>query len=312
LRTVFGVERHRDHHLLTRAKEVEYHRRSCIGRRPGGRRLSFGLLRFARNNGEGGQVEAFDLSGRRALVTGGANGIGAAIVRALAKAGVKVAVCDLDAAAAEGLAKEVGGVAVAIDVRHRASVEKAFSAAVERLGPLDIVAANAGVSTMRRAVDLSDDDWDFNMDVNARGIFLTNQAACRHFLAAGRKGVIVNTASLAAKVGAPLLAHYSASKFAVLGWTQALAREMAPHAIRVNAVCPGFVRTSMQEREIVWEAELRGMTPEAVRAEYVSLTPLGRIEEPEDVAKVVLFLASDASAFMTGQGVNVTGGVRMD
>jgi NAD(P)-dependent dehydrogenase (short-subunit alcohol dehydrogenase family) len=98
----------------------------------------------------------------------------------------------------------------------------------------------------------------------------------------------------------------------VLGWTQGLAREMAPHSIRVNAICPGFVRTSMQEREIVWEAELRGMTPEAVRAEYVSLTPLGRIEEPEDVADVVLFLASDASRFMTGQGVNVTGGVRMD
>ena len=96
--------------------------------------------------------------------------------------------------------------------------------------------------------------------------------------------MIVNTASLAGKVGAPLLAHYSASKFAVLGWTQALAREMAEHGIRVNAVCPGFVRTSMQEREIVWEGAHRGLTPEEVRAEYVSLTPLGRIEEPEDVA----------------------------
>ena len=123
------------------------------------------------------------------------------------------------------------------------------------------------------------------------------------------QGAIVNTASLAGKVGAPLLAHYSASKFAVLGWTQALAREMAPHGIRVNAVCPGFVRTSMQEREIDWEG-LRDMS-DAVRAEYVSLTPLGRIEEPEDVADVVLFLASDASRFMTGQGINVTGGVYM-
>ena len=165
---------------------------------------------------------------------------------------------------------------------------------------------------MRRAVDITDEEWEFNFAVNARGIFLSNQVACRHFLAQKRQGVIVNTASLAGKVGAPLLAHYSASKFAVLGWTQALAREMAPHGIRVNAVCPGFVRTSMQEREIVWEGELRGMTPEAVRAEYVSLTPMGRIEEPEDVADVVVFLASDAARFMTGQGVNVTGGVRMD
>jgi meso-butanediol dehydrogenase/(S,S)-butanediol dehydrogenase/diacetyl reductase len=264
--------------------------------------------------GKGAVLSVFSLDGRRAIVTGGARGIGAAIARALARSGVRVATADLDLPAAEALAKELGGAALAvgIDVRERASVEQAMTSAIESLGGLDILVANAGVSTMRKAVDLTDEDWDFNMSVNATGIFLANQIACRYFLANNRKGVIVNTASLAGKVGAPLLAHYSASKFAALGWTQALAREMAPHGIRVNAVCPGFVRTSMQEREIVWEAELRGMTPEAVRAEYVSLTPLGRIEEPEDVADVVLFLASDASRFMTGQAINVTGGVRMD
>ena len=188
-----------------------------------------------------------------------------------------------------------------------------MTSAIDGLGGLDILAANAGVSTMRRAVDLTDEDWDFNMSRQCDAASSSpTRSPAGISSPSGRKGVIVNTASLAGKVGAPLLAHYSASKFAVLGWTQGLAREMAPHGIRVNAVCPGFVRTSMQEREIVWEAELRGMTPEAVRAEYVSLTPLGRIEEPEDVADVVLFLASDASRFMTGQGVNVTGGVRMD
>ena len=235
-------------------------------------------------------------------------------MRALARSGVRVAIADLDADAADELARELGhgAFALGIDVRNRASVDAAIGKAVARLGGLDIQCANAGVSTMQRAVDLTDEEWDFNFDVNARGIFLANQIACRYFLKEKLKGVIVNTASLAGKVGAPLLAHYSASKFAVLGWTQALAREMAPHGIRVNAVCPGFVKTSMQEREIVWEAQLRGMTPEAVRAEYISLTPLGRIEEPEDVADVVLFLASDASGFMTGQGINVTGGVRMD
>jgi NAD(P)-dependent dehydrogenase (short-subunit alcohol dehydrogenase family) len=259
-------------------------------------------------------TEPFELKDRRAIVTGGARGIGAAIVRALARAGVRVAVTDVDLAAAKSLADEIGGGATAfqIDVRDRGSTETVLAEAIAALGGLDILAANAGVSTMRPAVDITDEEWDHNFDVNARGIFLTNQVACRYFLAEKRKGVIVNTASLAGKVGAPLLAHYSASKFAVLGWTQALAREMAPHGIRVNAVCPGFVRTSMQEREVIWESELRGMTPEAVRAEYVSLTPMGRIEEPEDVADVVLFLASDASRFMTGQGVNVTGGVRMD
>jgi NAD(P)-dependent dehydrogenase (short-subunit alcohol dehydrogenase family) len=256
----------------------------------------------------------FELRGRKAIVTGGARGIGAAIVRALAGAGVQVAIADLDLAAALDLAKEIGAGAGAfeVDVRDRASQQRAFDAALAHLGALDILAANAGVSTMRRAIDLTDDEWAFNMDVNARGIFLSNQIACRYFLSEKRAGAIVNTASLAGKVGAPLLAHYSASKFAVLGWTQALAREMAAHNVRVNAVCPGFVRTSMQEREILWEGELRGMTAEAVRAEYVALTPMGRIEEPEDVADVALFLASDAARFMTGQGLNVTGGVRMD
>ncbi len=256
----------------------------------------------------------FDLTGRKALVTGGAKGIGAAIVRALDAAGATVAIADLDVMAAQTVVASLanGGFAVEIDVTKRASVEHALGQAIEGLGWLDILCANAGVSTMRPAIDITDEEWDFNFDVNARGVFLTNQIATRYFLAQKKQAVIVNTASLAAKVGAPLLAHYSASKFAVFGWTQALARELAPKGIRVNCVCPGFVKTSMQEREIIWEAELRGMTPEAVRAEYVSLTPLGRIEEPEDVADVVVFLASDASRFMTGQGINITGGVRMD
>jgi NAD(P)-dependent dehydrogenase (short-subunit alcohol dehydrogenase family) len=150
------------------------------------------------------------------------------------------------------------------------------------------------------------------MDVNAKGVFLSDREAVRHFLAEGRPGVIVNTASMAGKIGAPFLAHYSASKFAVVGFTQGLAREVGGNGIRVNAVCPGFVRTGMQERELVWEGSLRGMTPEEVQNEMVTLTPLGRIEEPEDVADVVAFLASDEARFMTGQAVNVTGGARMD
>jgi NAD(P)-dependent dehydrogenase (short-subunit alcohol dehydrogenase family) len=233
-----------------------------------------------------------ELRGRSAIVTGAATGIGR------------------DLAAAQAAAAAIGGgaVGIGVDVRSRDSVEAAWRAAEAALGPVDILAANAGVSTMRRAVDLTDADWDFNFAVNARGVFLTNQIAARAFLARGR-GTIVNTASLAAKVGAPLLAHYSASKFAVLGWTQALARELAPAGIRVNAVCPGFVRTGMQSREVAWEAELRGVTPERVIADYVAQTPLGRLEEPEDVAGVVVFLCSDQARFMTGQGINVTGGV---
>lgn len=257
-------------------------------------------------------AEFSELRGRRAIVTGGATGIGRAIATALAEQGAIVAVADLDLAAAERAAIDLGGgaIAIAMDVRERTSVEEGFARMLDRLGGCEICIANAGVSTMAPALDLTDRDWDFNMAVNARGVFLTNQIAARHFVARGA-GCIVNTASLAAKVGAPLLAHYSASKFAVLGWTQALARELAPRGIRVNAVCPGFVRTSMQAREVEWEAKLRGLTPDQVIDDYIRQTPLGRLEEPEDVAGVVVFLCSDGARFMTGQGINVTGGVYM-
>ena len=254
------------------------------------------------------------LTDRKALVTGGGKGIGQAIVRALADEGAMLAVTDLDLANAESAAAELGNRATAfqLDVTDAAQTAAVFQAAEEALGGLDLVIANAGISTMNRVVDLTEEEWDANMAVNAKGVFLTNREAVRRFLAAGTEGVIVNTASLAGKIGAPLLAHYVASKFAVVGFTQSLAKEVAEHGIRVNAVCPGFVRTSMQEREIAWEAELRGMTPEAVRDEYVSMTPLGRIEEPEDIAKVVVFLASDLSGFLTGESINATGGVLMD
>lgn len=254
------------------------------------------------------------LLGRRALVTGAGSGIGRAIALALAREGAAVVVTDLDAEAAARVAAELGPDtrALALDVTDERATVEVLAAAEQALGGLDTVCANAGVSNMKHAVDLTVADWDFNMEVNAKGVFLTNREAVRLFRRSGTRGVIVNTASLAAKIGAPLLAHYSASKFAVLGWTQALAREVASDGIRVNCVCPGFVRTSMQERELVWEASLRGMTVPQVRDEYVSLTPLGRLEEPEDVADTVVFLASDLARFITGEALNVTGGVRMD
>lgn len=256
---------------------------------------------------------AADLEGKRAIVTGGAGGIGSAIARSLSMNGVRVALADISLKGATAAAADLGEghIGLEIDVTSRDSVTAGFQQVEAAWGGYDLLIANAGVSTMNRAVELTDEEWDFNFNVNTRGVFLTNQLASRHFLATGNKGAIVNTASLAAKVGAPLLAHYSASKFAVLGWTQALARELAPAGIRVNAVCPGFVKTGMQSREVEWESQLRGMTPEQVLEDYVSQTPLGRIETPEDVAGVVVFLCSDAARFMTGQGINVTGGVYM-
>jgi NAD(P)-dependent dehydrogenase (short-subunit alcohol dehydrogenase family) len=254
------------------------------------------------------------LAGRKALVTGGGTGIGAAISRALSREGAQVCVTDLDLARAIEVAGAIGGSAFALklDVTSAEETRAALDEAAARLAGLDTVCANAGVSTMNRVEDLTEEDWNFNMDVNAKGVFLTDQAALRLFQRSGTKGVIVNTASLAGKMGAPFLAHYAASKFAVVGFTQSLALEAAPLGIRVNCVCPGFVRTSMQEREIGWEANLAGKSPEQVSQGYVALTPLGRLEEPEDVADAVVFLASDLARYITGEALNVTGGARMD
>ncbi len=247
------------------------------------------------------------------MVTGAGTGIGRAIARALARDGASVAVTDIDPAAAAAVAGEIGIAAFGapLDVTDSVATERAVGDAAQRMGGLDILCANAGISSMHLVKDLDEVEWDRNMAVNAKGVFLSNRAAVRRWLADGTKGVIVNTASMAGKIGAPWLAHYSASKFAVVGFTQALAREVAPHGIRVNCVCPGFVRTSMQERELAWEAKLRGMTADAVRDDYVAQTPLGRLEEPEDVADVVAFLCGDAARFVTGEALNVTGGARM-
>ena len=247
------------------------------------------------------------------LITGAANGIGLASAKAFASAGYQLVLTDIDRDKLATLGEEIGAPAIAVeaDVRDRTSLENAFTQAIDAFGRVDVVHANAGVSSMKSAIELSEEDWDFNFDVNAKGVFLTNQIAVRHFLDQKIPGVIVNTASLAAKVGAPFLAHYSASKFAVLGWTQALAREHAKDGIRINAVCPGFVATPMQQREVEWEAELTNSTPEEVLQSYIKQTPLGRLQLPEDVADLVVFLASDGARFMTGQGINVTGGVYM-
>jgi meso-butanediol dehydrogenase/(S,S)-butanediol dehydrogenase/diacetyl reductase len=257
-------------------------------------------------------MNAPEFAGRCALVTGGAAGIGRATAATLAARGTRVAIADIDLEAARRTAAVIGGgsVAIGIDVRERASVQRAFDEALSALGGCDILIANAGVSSMHPALELTDEEWDRNFAVNSRGIFLSNQIAARHFVAQ-RRGVIVNTASLASKVGAPYLAHYSASKFAVVGWTQALARELASAGIRVNAVCPGFVKTDMQAREVIWESKLRGISTDEVVAGYVAQTPLGRLELPEDVADVIVFLCSNAARFMTGQALNVTGGVYM-
>jgi NAD(P)-dependent dehydrogenase (short-subunit alcohol dehydrogenase family) len=147
--------------------------------------------------------------------------------------------------------------------------------------------------------------------VNAKGVFLCCQAEVRQFIKQGGRGKIINIGSIASKRPAQLLSHYAASKFAVLGFSKSLAAELARHNINVNCVCPGLVKTSMQDREVGWEAKLRGISEEKVKEEYVEAIPLGRLEEPEDVAKLILFLASEDADYITGQAFNVAGGMEM-
>ena len=258
------------------------------------------------------------LASLRGFITGAGTGIGRAIALEMVREGVDLYITDLDGEAAEHVAAEARALrpeariwAGQLDVRNAAGVAARIEDAANRLGALELAVNNAGVSSMVKVVDLTEEDWDFNMNVNAKGIFLCCQAEMRLFLRQGKGGAVVNTASMAGKKAAPLLAHYSASKFAVVGFTQALALETAADGIRVNCVCPGYVRTGMQEREVLWESTLRGISPEEVRADYLRAIPLGRLEEPEDVARVVVFLLSDRAAYMTGQAVNVTGGAIM-
>ena len=261
------------------------------------------------------------LSNLRGFITGAGTGIGRAIALEMVREGSDLAITDLDFPSAQKVADEARALregarlwAGQLDVRDAAGAAARVEEAANYLGGLELAVNNAGVSSMKRVVDLTEDDWDFNMDINAKGIFLCCQAEVRYFLRQRRpQGMcsIVNTASMAGKKAAPLLAHYSASKFAVVGFTQALALETAADNIRVNCVCPGYVRTSMQEREVIWESALRGITPDEVRQDYLRAIPLGRLEEPEDVARVVVFLLSDRAAYMTGQAINVTGGAIM-
>jgi NAD(P)-dependent dehydrogenase (short-subunit alcohol dehydrogenase family) len=249
-----------------------------------------------------------ELAGQVALITGAGTGIGRAIAHALAGAGARVAVSDIDLESAQRVVLELPeAIPLFLDVTSPESAARAVAATEAALGSIDILINNAGVSTMNRIEELTIEEWDFNFDVNARGVFLVTRAALPGMIAR-RAGCIVNTASMAGKKAVPLLAHYAASKWACIGFTLSAAVELAQHGIRVNCVCPGYVKTSMQQRELAWEGELRGLSPVEVAEGYIRLTPLGRMEAPEDVAQVVRWLCSPQAAFVTGAAIDVTGG----
>jgi NAD(P)-dependent dehydrogenase (short-subunit alcohol dehydrogenase family) len=203
------------------------------------------------------------LHDKAVLITGAGAGIGRAIAVSLALCGASVMASDLKGDSARDTADLLDvshgqrHASCALDVTKRASVDHAIDSVISKYGKLDILVNNAGVSTMRPVESLTEEEWDFNFNVNIKGVFFMTQAALAHLKAA--KGKIINTAFMASLKAAPLLAHYSATKFAVLGFTKACALEFAKYGITVNRVCPGYVETSMRERKLVWEGELRGI-----------------------------------------------------
>lgn len=254
------------------------------------------------------------MSGGLAVVTGAGSGIGAAISRELAARGFVVVPTDLDEASAARTAEECASPAFyRIDVTDAGAISETVQQIAGRHGALSVWVSNAGVSRMRRFLEITPQDLDFTLGVNLRGLFLASQAAARAMAEAAAGGCIVNIASMAGKQGrVPFLADYVASKFGVVGLTQAMAFELAEYRIRVNSVCPGYVATPMQDRELVWESELRQTTVAAVQEMYLADTPMRRLELPEDVARVVAFLVSDDAAFITGEAIAVNGGAFMD
>ena len=246
------------------------------------------------------------LENKVALVTGAQQGIGRAIAVALARDGADVGVNFLDdAAAAESVAGEIRGlgrraVTVQGDVSKAASVEAMVRAVTDALGPPEILVNNAGVFPRASFLELAELEWDHVLGINLKGSFLCAQAVARALVAAHRPGAIVNISSSAVR-GDPRGVHYSSSKAGVVGLTRAMALALAPHHIRVNAIAPGLTDTAQPRY---------GNTEEQI-AERAHEIPLGRIAQPEEIAKVVVFLASSESGWITGELIHVNGGFYM-
>jgi sorbitol-6-phosphate 2-dehydrogenase len=255
------------------------------------------------------------LSGKIAVITGGGSGIGAAICRAFAEEGAAVAITDIRLQAAQEIAAEItrcnGRVGTwAFDVSDRSAVEQAADQIEKQLGPIDVWVNNAGISRIVPFLECSEELWEQTLRINLKGAFIGCQAAIRRMLPR-RQGVVLNMSSQSGKVGNSQYTAYCASKFGIIGLTQSLAVEFAGAGIRVNALCPGIVMTPLWDQMLGDYARKRNLKPEDVRPYLEKRIPLGRLCTPEDVARTAVFLASDESDYLTGQALNVSGGMVM-
>jgi NAD(P)-dependent dehydrogenase (short-subunit alcohol dehydrogenase family) len=253
------------------------------------------------------------LEGKTAFVTGGARGIGLAIAARYAEEGARVVLGDVRLAEAEESAAELRGAgheaaAVALDVTDEDSVEGAALACRERYGGVDVVVANAGVLHLAPVAEIDLKDWRRVIDVNLTGTFLTLKVFARRMVERGTGGRMIVNSSVFGRRSGRENGAYSASKFGAIGLVEALAAEVAPHGILVNAVCPGQIETPMMHELFRERAELRGMSPGEVEAEMLRRIPLGRMADAREIGDVFVFLASDLSRYVTGQSIVVDGG----
>lgn len=264
----------------------------------------------------GSEIFQGHFKGRRALVTGGASGIGYGIAQAFAEAGASVLLVDRSPQVSESAEKlRAAGFDVEhaiADVTDEDQVKAAFAKTVELWGGLDILVNNAGIITISNLEDLSLDEFNKVLAVNTTAVFLCCREAAP-LLKASKHGVMLNASSGQGRQGFIFTPHYAASKFGVIGLTQSLAKELAPSGVRVNSYCPGIVKTEMWEyNDREWGSRLGDYKPGELIQEWIDGIPLKRPAEASDVANLLLFLASDAGSYITGQAINIDGGMFMN
>jgi len=251
------------------------------------------------------------LLGKVGYVSGAGRGIGRGIALALAREGMQVLVADIDTAAAQQVVDEISdlgveGYAMTLDVTRAEDAKRLRDTLEEQFGGLDIAVNSAGVISVQRVEDMAEAEWERTMNVNAKGTFLCCQAVIP-LLRKSNVGTIVNIASVSGKDGYPGLAHYSASKYAVIGFTNSLAKELAKEDITVNAICPGVVRTAMWDL-LADKWRMEGETPEqSWQRQVLAFVPQGRPQTAEDIGALVVYLASARN--LTGQAINLDGGL---
>jgi meso-butanediol dehydrogenase/(S,S)-butanediol dehydrogenase/diacetyl reductase len=247
-----------------------------------------------------------------AIVTGAGRGTGKVVAQRLHDEGYAVVLGDVDADSAKGAAAEIARgsdrtLGLHVDVSRRESVEQFIAAAVDQFGGIDVLINNAGVISFFPFAEIPEDEWERNININLKGVFLCSQVALPHLLQRGTAR-IVNIASDVGKRGQPLLAHYVASKFGVVGLTQTLALEVAKKGLTVNAICPTVVNTPMMHVIAEGVARNDGGDVDTTYEHLADVVPVGRPAEPTDIAHTVSWLVSDGAEFITGQSINVTGG----